>query len=191
MDMARAWFTSETQSGRAPTLGSLMSYALNTLPQIQSTNSSQTSTSTQLQNSPQLLQLLQLLSSIPAAAHGDTKEPPNPYGGIQALPNTCDGGSSLGSSNGSSMGCGGQGPQFTDHLYSGLSAAQPNKIPQQVPPGPGWSVPRRRAPVCITSARCSVCPSTDQSSLIGTLLEDAADTSVGSILPRFMYHEED
>lgn len=56
-----------------------------------------------------------------------------------------------------------------------------------------WRVPERRAPVCIVSdARAAkVCPGTDQSSLIGTLLTDARHTSVGSIMPKFEFHQLD
>lgn len=53
-----------------------------------------------------------------------------------------------------------------------------------------WSVPQHRPPVCIVNERraSKVCSTTDQSSLIGTLLSDAQDTSVGSIMPKFAFH---
>ena len=52
-----------------------------------------------------------------------------------------------------------------------------------------WSVPQERPPVCV-GANYTANPLIDQSSLLGTLLEDSRDTSVGSILPRFTYTEE-
>jgi len=45
-----------------------------------------------------------------------------------------------------------------------------------------WSVPQQRPPVC-TNGNCSVNTLFDQSALIGTPLEDAQNTKVGSILP--------
>lgn len=55
-----------------------------------------------------------------------------------------------------------------------------------------WAVPQPRPPVCVTTARtaCEEKPMMTQSSLIGTLLGDAEDTQVGSILPRFRYMEK-
>lgn len=53
-----------------------------------------------------------------------------------------------------------------------------------------WTVPQKRAPVCIPRSSCNVCPQSSQSSLIGTLLSDASATKVGSILPKFVYTEE-
>jgi hypothetical protein len=65
-----------------------------------------------------------------------------------------------------------------------------------------WSVPHRRPPVCTSSSTCQndnndkkttgrgACPRRDQTALIGTLLSEAAGTKVGSILPRFLYKEE-
>lgn len=46
-----------------------------------------------------------------------------------------------------------------------------------------WEVPQRQPPVCVGRTG-TVNPLMDQSSLIGTLLTDAQDTSVGSILPK-------
>jgi hypothetical protein len=53
-------------------------------------------------------------------------------------------------------------------------------------PGMEWSVPQRRPPLC-TVQHCDPCPLTDQTALIGTLLDDADDTQVGSIMPRFEF----
>jgi hypothetical protein len=50
-------------------------------------------------------------------------------------------------------------------------------------PDQKWTVPAKRAPVCSPSSKCQVVDSTDQSSLIGTLIPDAKKTSIGSILP--------
>lgn len=47
-----------------------------------------------------------------------------------------------------------------------------------------WSVPERRPPVCSGRTE-TVSPLMDQTSLIGTLLPQAKDTKVGSILPVF------
>lgn len=47
-----------------------------------------------------------------------------------------------------------------------------------------WSVPQKHPPVC-TGSTNSVNPMVDQTALIGTLLPDAKDTQVGSILPVF------
>lgn len=51
-----------------------------------------------------------------------------------------------------------------------------------------WSVPEKRPPVC-TGGTSQVSPMIDQSSLIGTLLEDADNTKVGSIMKPFIYVE--
>ena len=48
-----------------------------------------------------------------------------------------------------------------------------------------WNVPQKRAPVC-TSQECTVHDSTDQTSLIGTLI----DKSTNSIMPEFNYEEQ-
>jgi hypothetical protein len=53
-----------------------------------------------------------------------------------------------------------------------------------------WMVPQPRAPVCATSAPCTVNAQVSQSALIGTLLSDAGQTQVGSIMPRFVYEEQ-
>jgi hypothetical protein len=54
-----------------------------------------------------------------------------------------------------------------------------------------WSVPQPRAPVCIPTAPCRVQAVQSQSALIGTLLGDASDTQVGSMMPGFQYKEND
>lgn len=46
-----------------------------------------------------------------------------------------------------------------------------------------WSVPQRHPPVCV-GGKNTYQPVVDQTSLIGTLLEEAKDTEVGSILPK-------
>lgn len=55
-----------------------------------------------------------------------------------------------------------------------------------------WKMPERRPPVCKMDSKkkCSVNPVEVQSALIGTLLNDASDTSVGSILPKFHFKEK-
>lgn len=52
-----------------------------------------------------------------------------------------------------------------------------------------WSVPERRAPVCVSTAPCTVNASQFQTALIGTLLQEAHDTGTGSIMPKFDYTE--
>lgn len=54
-----------------------------------------------------------------------------------------------------------------------------------------WSVPQHHPPVCI-SERDTAPPSSmiAQTALIGTLLDDATYTSIGSIMPRFRYTED-
>lgn len=52
-----------------------------------------------------------------------------------------------------------------------------------------WSVPERRAPVCVSTAPCTVNASQFQTALIGTLLDEAVDTGTGSIMPKFSYTE--
>lgn len=47
-----------------------------------------------------------------------------------------------------------------------------------------WAVPQPRQNVCAPASRCEVTSSTDQTSLIGTLLNDSEKTSIGSILPK-------
>jgi hypothetical protein len=54
-------------------------------------------------------------------------------------------------------------------------------------PDQRWSVPQKRPPVCTPMHKATVNNTMDQSSLIGTLLSDANDTKVGSILPTFRY----
>ena len=55
-----------------------------------------------------------------------------------------------------------------------------------------WKMPERRPPVCKMDSKkkCSVNPVEVQSALIGTLLNDASDTSIGSILPKFHFKEK-
>ena len=55
-------------------------------------------------------------------------------------------------------------------------------------PDQKWTIPHKRPPVC-TSQKCSFTPLYEQSSLIGTLLSDATDTSIGSIMPSFKFKE--
>ena len=50
-------------------------------------------------------------------------------------------------------------------------------------PDQAWTVPIKRQPVCAPISKCQVTESIDQTSLIGTLLNDSQKTSVGSILP--------
>ena len=76
-----------------------------------------------------------------------------------------------------------------DDLYNGLQSVQPLED-MVLDPNCAWSVPQRRPPVCTRSDDgCRVCPRRDQTSLLGTLLDDATRTKVGSILPRFLYQE--
>jgi hypothetical protein len=58
-------------------------------------------------------------------------------------------------------------------------------------PAHKWSVPQKIPPPCIVGKKdkAIVYPSTEQSALIGTLLKDAMDTKVGSIMPKFEYKE--
>ena len=51
-----------------------------------------------------------------------------------------------------------------------------------------WTVPQMRPPVC-TNRTCDVYPQIGQTALIGTLLADADNTKVGSIMPPFIYSE--
>jgi hypothetical protein len=58
-------------------------------------------------------------------------------------------------------------------------------------PGFEWAVPHPRPPICTPCGTpCTVVGTTDQTSLIGTLLNDAADTQVGSLMPKFEYKEQ-
>lgn len=52
-----------------------------------------------------------------------------------------------------------------------------------------WEVPLRRPPVCY-GRESQYSPLADQTALIGTLLEDAKDTKVGSVMPEFMFIEK-
>ena len=54
-------------------------------------------------------------------------------------------------------------------------------------PGLEWSVPVRRTPLCTVQRQTEPCPLTDQTSLIGTLLDDAMRTDIGSIMPAYSY----
>lgn len=57
--------------------------------------------------------------------------------------------------------------------------------------GLDWSIPQERPGVCRTSRPQQFNYSTEQTSLIGTLLDDAENTKVGSIMPEFEYKESD
>ena len=60
-------------------------------------------------------------------------------------------------------------------------------------PGLQWSVPQPHPPVCTPCTgqiAYPVMPSQDQTALIGTLLEDAQNTQVGSLMPKFAYSQE-
>ena len=51
-----------------------------------------------------------------------------------------------------------------------------------------WTVPETHPPLCTPCGKkCKVNPMTDQTALIGTLLDDARDTQVGSIMPKFVF----
>jgi hypothetical protein len=52
-----------------------------------------------------------------------------------------------------------------------------------------WEVPMRRPPVCYATQQIEYRPSVEQTSLLGTLLDDAEKTSVGSIMSKFEYKE--
>jgi hypothetical protein len=54
--------------------------------------------------------------------------------------------------------------------------------------GAEWSVPQERPPICYQPT-CVTSPMMDQTALIGTLLGEANETQVGSILPKFSYKE--
>ena len=55
-------------------------------------------------------------------------------------------------------------------------------------PGQEWSVPQKHPPVCYGS-KGNYSPLIDQTALIGTLLGEAKDTEIGSIMPKFSYKE--
>ena len=57
-------------------------------------------------------------------------------------------------------------------------------------PDQKWSVPQERPEVCRMSGEFSYKPSMEQTALIGTLLDDAKDTQVGTILPEFEFKEK-
>lgn len=57
-------------------------------------------------------------------------------------------------------------------------------------PDQKWSVPQQRPEVCRMSGEFSYKPSVEQTALIGTLLEDAKNTQVGTILPEFEFKEK-
>lgn len=54
--------------------------------------------------------------------------------------------------------------------------------------GAEWSVPQERPPICYQPT-CVASPMMDQTALLGTLLGEANETQVGSILPKFSYKE--
>lgn len=54
-----------------------------------------------------------------------------------------------------------------------------------------WSVPQKQPEVCRMSGEFNYQPSTEQTALLGTLLDVAEDTQVGSIMPDFKYEEND
>ncbi len=51
-----------------------------------------------------------------------------------------------------------------------------------------WEVPMKKPPVCYSIGN-KYQPSVEQTALIGTLLKEAEDTEVGSIMPKFDYNE--
>ena len=54
-----------------------------------------------------------------------------------------------------------------------------------------WNVPRAPPPVCkMGSKKCTIVPMEAQDTLLGTLIEDAKDTKIGSIMPTFNYKEK-
>jgi hypothetical protein len=55
-------------------------------------------------------------------------------------------------------------------------------------PGQEWSVPQQRPPICY-QPKCNTSPLNSQTALLGTLLEDADNTKVGSIMPTFTFIE--
>jgi hypothetical protein len=57
-------------------------------------------------------------------------------------------------------------------------------------PDQKWNIPQQRPEVCRMSGEFSYKPSTEQTALIGTLLDDAKDTQVGTILPEFEFKEK-
>lgn len=57
--------------------------------------------------------------------------------------------------------------------------------------GLDWSVPQERPGICRTSNPIQYNYSTEQTSLIGTLLDDAENTMVGSIMPEFEFKERE
>jgi hypothetical protein len=52
-----------------------------------------------------------------------------------------------------------------------------------------WSVPQEHPEVCRMNGKFNYQPSTEQTALIGTLLDASKDTQVGSILPDFKFDE--
>jgi hypothetical protein len=55
-------------------------------------------------------------------------------------------------------------------------------------PGQEWTIPQKHPPVCYGS-KGNYNPQIEQTALIGTLLGDAKDTEIGSIMPKFTYKE--
>ena len=55
-------------------------------------------------------------------------------------------------------------------------------------PGQEWTIPQKHPPVCYGN-KGNYNPRIEQTALIGTLLGDAKDTEIGSIMPKFTYKE--
>lgn len=55
-------------------------------------------------------------------------------------------------------------------------------------PGQEWTIPQKHPPVCYGS-KGNYNPRIEQTALIGTLIGDAKDTEIGSIMPKFSYKE--
>jgi len=69
---------------------------------------------------------------------------------------------------------------FEDDEYAAVFYTKEDMV---LDPSLRWSVPQKRAPVCAPNARCGISSFPDQTSLIGTPLDQASDTKWGSILP--------
>lgn len=80
---------------------------------------------------------------------------------------------------------------FDVHQNNIVQVPMPNKGQMVLRPEYKWSVPQSRAPVCNTlNQKPLVQPLMNNSELLlGTPLEDAQDTAVGSIMPKFDYKE--
>jgi hypothetical protein len=57
-------------------------------------------------------------------------------------------------------------------------------------PDQKWSVPQKHPEICRMNNEFNYQPSTEQTSLIGTLLDASMDTQIGSILPEFNFEEK-